>query len=67
MTMMMMMIRLNELLKRINQRVPIAVSFVSFSQRPRSFWSARRMATSRRVQRGKFSIHGLPIQFDKSY
>ena len=30
-------------------------------QRPRSFWSAPRIATSGRVQRRKSVIHGLPV------
>ena len=60
--------KLIKFLKGISPRALIASSFVLFSdQRPRSFWSARRIATSGRVQQGKSSIHGLPIQFDKSY
>ena len=45
----------------------------SRSQRPRSFWSAPRIATSGRVQHRKSAIHGLPVtlrmfrvKFDKS-
>ena len=30
-------------------------------QRPRSFWSAPRIATSGRVQQRKSAIHGLPV------
>ena len=33
----------------------------SRSQRPRSFWSAPRIATSGRVQQRKSAIHGLPV------
>ena len=68
MTVMMIMILLSESLKRINRRVLIASSFVSFSsQTLRSFWSAPRIATSGWVQWEKSSIHRLAIQFDKSY
>ena len=35
-------------------------------QRPRSFWSAPRIATSGRVQQRKSAIHGLPIKSDWS-
>ena len=42
-------------------------------QRPRSFWSAPRIATSGQVQPRKSAIHGLPVtlrmfrvKFDKS-
>ena len=42
-------------------------------QRPRSFWSAPRIATSGQVQHRKSAIHGLPVtlrmfrvKFDKS-
>ena len=45
----------------------------SRSQRPRSFWSAPRIATSGQVQHRKSAIHGLPVtlrmftvKFDKS-
>ena len=36
-------------------------TFHSRSQRPRSFWSAPRIATSGHVQHRKSAIHGLPV------
>ena len=54
-------------------QMPFNVQFHSRPQRPRSFWSAPRIATSGQVQHRKSAIHGLPVtlrmfrvKFDKS-
>ena len=57
--------------------VNFSISFTVYShsrpQRPRSFWSAPRIATSGHCQHRKSAIHGLPVtlgmfrvKFDKS-
>ena len=66
-------------LSKGNARVKISASFLFFvqphsrPQRPRSFWSSPRIATSGQVQHRKSAIHGLPVplrmfrfKFDKS-
>ena len=40
---------------------PVRTLYHSRPQRPRSFWSAPRIATSDRVQQRKSAIHGLPV------
>ena len=44
----------------------VLVQSHSRPHRPRSFWSASRIATSGLVQHRKSAIHGLPVKFDKS-
>ena len=59
--------------KSVTVQTSVQYSIHSRPQRPRSFWSAPRIATSGQVQHRKSAIHGLPvtlrmfrIKFDKS-
>ena len=46
---------------KCSRRLSELITGHSRSQRPRSFWSAPRIATSGRVQQRKSAIHGLPV------
>ena len=46
---------------KINKKLGLLRRIHSRSQRPRSFWSAPRIATSGHVQHRKSAIHGLPV------
>ena len=47
--------------------IVLSISVHSRPQRPRSFWSAPRIATSGQVQRRKSAIHGLPVTLRSIY
>ena len=51
--------------ERVESVCVITIIPITIVPRPRSFWSAPRVATSGWVQHRKSAIHGLPVKSDK--